>query len=210
MRTLNGGYGRLFTGGTISMIAFIAFVSSTIVEISTSTTTITPHLSIPDEMETFDDPQMPQQQPTASIGSSASASVPTSIFPFVCPEKCSCKTMQSSTSAAAAADASGVGLKVKCGAAHRIASLKDIDFGAMRSEIQHLDLSRNQIGAVDAGDFVNFTALRKLDLSGNVLVSIERDAFGELASLERLKLANNAIVHVFQGAFDGMAQLKLM
>lgn len=200
-RTLYGGSGggRLLSASAIAFIAcIVAFATATtIVEpTSTTSTTTTVPPSQQDDLETFDEP--PGLQPTIAAGSSAPAP-----FPFACPEKCTCKALQPS-------DSTGGGLKVKCGSAHRVTSLKDIDFGAMRPEIQHLDLSRNQINAVEAADFHNFTALRKLDLSGNVLVSIERDAFGAMASLERLKLANNAIVHVFQGAFDGMAQLKMM
>lgn len=140
------------------------------------------------------------QLAATSVESTLGPSSPTAAA-TACPDKCTCKV--------AALDG---GLKVKCGGTPllRLASLKEIDFGAMRADVQQLDLSRNLLLTLDAADFGNFTSLRKLDLSGNALSSIEGRVFRQLGVLEKLKLAGNGIVHVFQGAFDGMVQLKQM
>ena len=59
--------------------------------------------------------------------------------------------------------------------------------------VNSLDLSHNQIGALDATKFVHFGSVKLLDLSYNLLSTISEKSFVHLSSLEELDLSWNKI-----------------
>ncbi|XP_055910342.1 adhesion G protein-coupled receptor A3 [Eupeodes corollae] len=117
----------------------------------------------------------------------------------VCPEICVCDKIKNS-------------LKVKCGggAATKITSMKELDFGEDTENIIQLDLDENQISHIFKDDFANFTNLKKLHLANNSLRYVDDTMFGELPNLERLKLSANLIVHIYQGSFERLKALKVL
>ncbi len=73
--------------------------------------------------------------------------------------------------------------------------------------IMRIDIQRENITALKAGDFNGLTALKNLDLSSNDLGSLPAGIFDELTVLEALDLENNSLDSLPDGIFDNLTQL---
>jgi len=73
--------------------------------------------------------------------------------------------------------------------------------------LRTLDLSGNQLVAINSSTFSGFDQLVRLDLSTNRLEHIERGAFAPLSELSRLDLSWNRLTRLRTGVFDGLSSL---
>ena len=73
--------------------------------------------------------------------------------------------------------------------------------------VKSLDLSHNQIGAVDATKFIQLGSVKLLDLSYNQLRTVSGTSFVHLSSLEELNLSWNKISKV---TFNETSSLRVL
>lgn len=75
------------------------------------------------------------------------------------------------------------------------------------TETQLLDLSKNRLRWVQAGDLAPYPRLEEVDLSENLIATLEPNAFASLPSLKVLKLRGNQLKLVPMGAFAKLGNL---
>lgn len=75
------------------------------------------------------------------------------------------------------------------------------------TETQLLDLSKNRLRWVQAGDLAPYPRLEEVDLSENLIATLEPNAFATLQSLKVLKLRGNQLKLVPMGAFAKLGNL---
>lgn len=75
------------------------------------------------------------------------------------------------------------------------------------TKIQNLDLSNNQITALEPNTFVNFTSLTTLNLSNNQINRIAVAWLNNLPLLSTLNLNNNKLSYLPTGVFFGLSLL---
>lgn len=75
------------------------------------------------------------------------------------------------------------------------------------TETQLLDLSKNRLRWVQAGDLAPYPRLEEVDLSENLIATLEPNAFATLQSLKALKLRGNQLKLVPLGAFAKLGNL---
>ncbi|XP_039671670.1 leucine-rich repeat and immunoglobulin-like domain-containing nogo receptor-interacting protein 3 isoform X2 [Perca fluviatilis] len=75
------------------------------------------------------------------------------------------------------------------------------------TETQLLDLSKNRLRWVQAGDLAPYPRLEEVDLSENLIATLEPNAFATLQSLKVLKLRGNQLKLVPLGAFAKLGNL---
>uniref|UniRef100_A0A1B6D4N5 Ig-like domain-containing protein n=2 Tax=Clastoptera arizonana TaxID=38151 RepID=A0A1B6D4N5_9HEMI len=145
---------------------------------------------------------------------------------FQCPRKCTCLKARSPQS--------NKWMRLKCGGGDsKITSIKEIDFGSFHivkdvvnldfsennftyvgaeigifSNLQKLDLNKNQISKIENGAFAKLISLKRLDLSSNKIRYINIEMFSGLQNLERLKLNQNLISQIKEGTFEALVSLK--
>ena len=71
----------------------------------------------------------------------------------------------------------------------------------------YLNLGRQGIGSLRAGDFLGLSGLRVLHLHGNRLAELPGGLFAGLDSLERLRLEGNRLSVLPDGLFEGLGRL---
>ena len=71
----------------------------------------------------------------------------------------------------------------------------------------YLNLGRQGIGSLRAGDFLGLPGLRVLHLHGNRLAELPAGLFAGLGSLERLRLEGNRLSELPEGLLDGLSRL---
>ncbi|XP_067618884.1 chaoptin [Eurosta solidaginis] len=78
--------------------------------------------------------------------------------------------------------------------------------------LQYLNLSHNNLKAIDAGVFQRTTLLETLDLSHNQLEAVAElaDAWPNLQSLYNLDLSNNSFEIISQGDFEHLEMLRIL
>ena len=72
----------------------------------------------------------------------------------------------------------------------------------------YLNLGRQGIGSLRAGDFLGLPGLRVLHLHGNRLAELPAGLFAGLGSLERLRLEGNRLSVLPEGLLDGLGRLS--
>ena len=72
----------------------------------------------------------------------------------------------------------------------------------------YLNLGRQGIGSLRAGDFLGLPGLRVLHLHGNRLAELPEGLFAGLDSLERLRLEGNRLSELPEGLLDGLGRLS--
>ena len=72
----------------------------------------------------------------------------------------------------------------------------------------YLNLGRQGIGSLRAGDFLDLSGLRILHLHGNRLAELPGGLFAGLDSLERLRLDGNRLRQLPEGLLDGLGRLS--
>ena len=72
----------------------------------------------------------------------------------------------------------------------------------------YLNLGRQGIGSLRAGDFLDLSGLRILHLHGNRLAELPAGLFARLDSLERLRLDGNRLRQLPDGLLDGLDRLS--
>ena len=72
----------------------------------------------------------------------------------------------------------------------------------------YLNLGRQGIGSLRAGDFLGLPGLRVLHLHGNRLAELPDGLFAGLDSLERLRLEGNRLRQLPDGLFEGLGRLS--
>ncbi|XP_034179885.2 remoulade isoform X2 [Osmia lignaria lignaria] len=112
-----------------------------------------------------------------------------------CPKYCTCKV-----------GAQAEWLRVKC--SNDLQDIKDINIDSVSVELVQLDLSKNNIYAIEINIFKNLTNLRRLNLSQNDITSIGEGCFNGLGNLERLDLSKNQISKVDAYTFRKLPNLK--
>ncbi|CAG9860489.1 unnamed protein product [Phyllotreta striolata] len=137
-----------------------------------------------------------------------------------CPTKCSCK----------ATDPQGGFFKMSCVQTEKIRHLDELNLLNLANELiqlnlsgnglssfspkvelivlQKLDLSRNELTELKAGQFNEVPNLKKLDLSQNNIKYIDLLAFDHLYHLEKLKLNRNQIGAIMTGTFVPLENIK--
>lgn len=75
------------------------------------------------------------------------------------------------------------------------------------TETRLLDLSRNRLRWVQAGDLAPYPRLEEVDLSENLIATLEPNAFAALQNLKVLKLRGNQLKLVPMGAFAKLGNL---
>lgn len=75
------------------------------------------------------------------------------------------------------------------------------------TETRLLDLSKNRLRWVQAGDLTPYPRLEEVDLSENLIATLEPNAFSSLHSLKVLKLRGNQLKLVPMGAFAKLGNL---
>ncbi|XP_062816706.1 leucine-rich repeat and immunoglobulin-like domain-containing nogo receptor-interacting protein 3 [Anolis carolinensis] len=78
------------------------------------------------------------------------------------------------------------------------------------TETRVLELSRNRLRCLTAGELSAFPLLEELDLSENALAGLEPGAFGGLPQLRALRLRGNQLRLLPAGLFAGLANLTLL
>ncbi|XP_061403353.1 LOW QUALITY PROTEIN: leucine-rich repeat and immunoglobulin-like domain-containing nogo receptor-interacting protein 3 [Lethenteron reissneri] len=73
--------------------------------------------------------------------------------------------------------------------------------------LEELDLSENALGALEPGSFAGLGALRSLSLRCNRIAVLPSGAFAALGALRRLDLSGNRMRAVPRGAFSGLGAL---
>ncbi len=81
---------------------------------------------------------------------------------------------------------------------NQISDLRDLHFEA-QTELRHLRLAHNAVEALHGDSFVGLRALHTLDLGHNRITSIGPRVFGDLVSLQVLVLEGNKIAAVSDG-----------
>lgn len=76
------------------------------------------------------------------------------------------------------------------------------------SDLQRLDLSNNQISRIEPGAFEGLHNLKRLDLSNNKLGSINGSIFTGLQSLQKLMLSFNKLNTIPEGTFNDLPALR--
>ncbi|CAL7937400.1 unnamed protein product [Xylocopa violacea] len=112
-----------------------------------------------------------------------------------CPKYCTCKL-----------GAQAEWLRIKCG--NELQNIKDINIDSVSVELIQLDLSKNNIYAVETNIFKNLTNLKRLNLSQNDITIISEGCFNGLGNLERLDLSRNHISSIDVYAFRKLLNLK--
>ena len=74
-------------------------------------------------------------------------------------------------------------------------------------KIETLDLSNNDITALESNTFVDFTSLTTLNLSNNKINEIALGWFKNLPLLSTLNLSNNKLTQLRTGVFNGLSLL---
>ncbi|XP_024943552.1 adhesion G protein-coupled receptor A3 isoform X2 [Cephus cinctus] len=113
-----------------------------------------------------------------------------------CPQQCSCKRI----------GAQAEWLKVKC--EDHIQEIREFDFNDISVALIQLDLSKNDIYAIESDVLQNLTNLRRLDLSSNKITTLDEGSFRGLESLERLDLSDNQISTIDTHTFKKLQNLK--
>ena len=72
----------------------------------------------------------------------------------------------------------------------------------------YLNLARQGIGSLRAGDFLGLPGLRVLHLHGNRLAELPDGLFAGLGSLERLRLEGNRLSELPEGLLEGLGRLS--
>ncbi|XP_075929188.1 leucine-rich repeat and immunoglobulin-like domain-containing nogo receptor-interacting protein 3 isoform X2 [Petromyzon marinus] len=75
------------------------------------------------------------------------------------------------------------------------------------TETRLLDLSKNRLRALSAGDFASHGQLEELQLNENVIAGVEPGAFGGLPHLRALGMRGNRIKLIPPGVFAGLGNL---
>ena len=83
------------------------------------------------------------------------------------------------------------------------------DFSPL-SNIQQLNLDRNNLLRIPAGTFSNFSVLKNLSLSDNKISNVEKHAFFNLISLEELYLSNNKIENLPEEWMSPQSRLRIL
>uniref|UniRef100_UPI003BB99F84 leucine-rich repeat and immunoglobulin-like domain-containing nogo receptor-interacting protein 3 n=1 Tax=Pogona vitticeps TaxID=103695 RepID=UPI003BB99F84 len=78
------------------------------------------------------------------------------------------------------------------------------------TETRILELNRNRLRCLNAGDLAPFPQLEELDVSENLLTHIEPGAFSHLGSLRVLRLRGNQLKLLPPGIFDKLSNLTLL
>merc|ERR1719479_477809 len=76
------------------------------------------------------------------------------------------------------------------------------------TQLEVLDLNRNEITSLQAGVFDHLTQLRFLNLYSNKITSLEAGVFDHLTQLHGLFLGDNEISSIEAGVFDHLTQLQ--
>ena len=72
----------------------------------------------------------------------------------------------------------------------------------------YLNLGRQRIGSLRAGDFLGLPGLRVLHLHGNRLAELPGGLFAGLGSLQRLRLDGNRLAELSEDLFEGLGRLS--
>ncbi|XP_031836656.2 remoulade isoform X3 [Nomia melanderi] len=112
-----------------------------------------------------------------------------------CPQYCTCKL-----------GAQAEWLRVKC--SNELQDIKNINIDIVSVELVQLDLSKNNIYAIEVNIFKNLTNLKRLDLSQNNITHIGEGCFNGLGNLEKLDLSDNEILSIDAYAFRKLSNLK--
>ena len=72
----------------------------------------------------------------------------------------------------------------------------------------YLNLGRQRIGSLRAGDFLGLPGLRVLHLHGNRLAELPGGLFAGLGSLQRLRLDGNRLTELSEGLFESLGRLS--
>ena len=88
-----------------------------------------------------------------------------------------------------------------------ITSLKTGDFDGL-SQLQTLDLNRNQLTSLPENVFDELTSLTRLLLYKNQLTSLPEDVFDGLSSLSDLRLSYNKLTSLPEDVFDGLSSMS--
>ena len=72
----------------------------------------------------------------------------------------------------------------------------------------YLNMSRNHVKVIPAGDFNNYSSLETLDLKQNIISTIASDAFVGLVSLKRLFLEHNRLIYLSPNTFKTLIYLE--
>ncbi|XP_063003009.1 leucine-rich repeat and immunoglobulin-like domain-containing nogo receptor-interacting protein 3 [Elgaria multicarinata webbii] len=78
------------------------------------------------------------------------------------------------------------------------------------TETRILELNRNRLRCLNAGDLAPFPLLEELDISENLLAHVEPGAFGSLPHLRSLRLRGNQLRLLPPGAFSRLSNLTLL
>uniref|UniRef100_A0A4W3GR80 Leucine rich repeat and Ig domain containing 3a n=1 Tax=Callorhinchus milii TaxID=7868 RepID=A0A4W3GR80_CALMI len=108
---------------------------------------------------------------------------------------------------------STVGCPARCECAAQIKSvvcyrkrLTEIPEG-IPTETKILDLSKNKLRSISAGDLAAYPLLEEIDLSENVITNIEPGAFNNLFNLRSLRLHSNQLKLIPAGVFTRLTNL---
>uniref|UniRef100_A0A8D0BQS4 Leucine rich repeat and Ig domain containing 3 n=1 Tax=Salvator merianae TaxID=96440 RepID=A0A8D0BQS4_SALMN len=78
------------------------------------------------------------------------------------------------------------------------------------TETRVLELSKNRIRCLNAGDLAPFPLLEELDLSENAIANVEPGAFGNLPNLQTLRLRGNQLKLLPPGVFSKLSNLTVL
>ncbi|CAE7557559.1 Igfals [Symbiodinium natans] len=90
---------------------------------------------------------------------------------------------------------------------NELTALEDGTFAQLH-RLRVLDLGQNKLRSVSSGAFVGLTSLRKLDLKQNELATLPENLFCGLASLQELDLGENWLAALPEALFHGLASLQ--
>ena len=91
---------------------------------------------------------------------------------------------------------------------NRLIAIDAATFDPLRNTTQHIDLSRNKIGAIEALTFANFSKLVHLDLNSNCIESIQPDAFLHCVQLRELDLSLNYLKKIPARLFFSLVRIE--
>ncbi|XP_052061117.1 leucine-rich repeat-containing protein 15-like [Mytilus californianus] len=92
---------------------------------------------------------------------------------------------------------------------NRILGIEKIHFDGLRSSIQILNISDNQIAEIKQDTFKDMYNLKTLDLTNNEIHVIENFSF-ELLSLDNLLLQGNSLTHLWKTYFTGAKKIMCL